>query len=100
VLERVRYQERPERFEYRLTAKGRDLWPVTMALLRWGDRHYATEGPPRLIRHRDCGGKVTERLQCDRCGADLELHDVEAVFGPGARRHREGEPVDGQPAAA
>src|SRR5436853_2887738 len=47
VFERVAYQERPERFEYRLTEKGRDLWPVTMALLRWGDRHYATEGPPR-----------------------------------------------------
>jgi DNA-binding HxlR family transcriptional regulator len=100
VLDRVRYQERPERFEYRLTEKGRDLWPVTMALLRWGDRHYATEGPPRLIRHRECGGNVTEHLRCDRCGADLELRDVEAVFGPGARRHREGEPVDGQPAAA
>ena len=37
---------------------------------------------------------------CDRCGADLELRDVEAVFGPGARHHREGEPVDGRPAAA
>ena len=58
------------------------------------------EGPPRLIRHRGCGGKVTERLRCDRCGADLELRDVEAVFGPGARHHREGEPVDGRPAAA
>jgi DNA-binding HxlR family transcriptional regulator len=100
VLEKVRYQERPERFEYRLTEKGLDLWPVTMALLRWGDRHYATEGPPRLIRHRGCGGNVTERLRCDRCGADLDLRDVEAVFGPGARRHREGEPVDGHPAAA
>lgn len=100
VLERRRYQERPERFEYRLTQKGRDLWPVTMALLRWGDRHYATEGAPRLVRHRDCGGSITERLRCDRCGADLELRDVEAFFGPGARRHREGEPVDDQPAAA
>src|SRR4051812_15920954 len=39
VLERVRYQERPERSEYRLTEKGLDLWPVTMALLRWGGRH-------------------------------------------------------------
>src|SRR3954452_18483703 len=100
VLERVRYQERPERFEYRLTEKGRDLWPVTMALLRWGDRHYATEGPPRLIRHRGCGGHVTEHLCCDRCGADLELREVEGVVGPGAGRHREGEPVDGPPAAA
>jgi DNA-binding HxlR family transcriptional regulator len=100
VLERRRYQERPERFEYRLTEKGRELWPVTMALLRWGDRYYATEGPPRLIRHRDCGGEVTERLRCDRCGADLDLQDVEAVFGPGAKRHGVGAPIDERPAAA
>ena len=100
VLERVRYQERPERFEYRLTEKGRDLWPVTMALLRWGDRHYASEGPPGSSATAAAAASVTERLRCDRCGADLELRDVEAVFGPGARRHREGEPVDGRPAAA
>jgi DNA-binding HxlR family transcriptional regulator len=86
VLERVRYQERPERFEYRLTAKGLDLWPVTMALLRWGDEHYrAAGGRPRVVRHRDCGGEVTRRLTCDRCGAELGPRDVTAEPGPGAR---------------
>src|SRR5438309_10460233 len=44
VLSRVLYQERPQRFEYRLTAKGRDLWPVIVALLQWGTEH-ALEGP-------------------------------------------------------
>src|SRR3954469_23934976 len=39
VLERRRYQERPERFEYRLTDKGLELWPVMVRLLQWGDRH-------------------------------------------------------------
>jgi DNA-binding HxlR family transcriptional regulator len=86
VLQRVRYQERPERFEYRLTAKGLDLWPVTMALLRWGDEHYLAQGGrPRIIRHRDCGGEVTPRLTCDRCGAELGPRDVTAEPGPGAR---------------
>ena len=46
VLEKVAYQERPERFEYRLTDKGRDLWPVLMALMQFGDRYYAPDGPP------------------------------------------------------
>jgi DNA-binding HxlR family transcriptional regulator len=100
ILEKRRYQQRPERFEYRLTDKGRGLWPITMALMHWGDRHYATDGPPRLVRHRGCGGNVTERLRCDRCGADLEIHDVEAVFGPGAHRHDAGDPIDDKPAAA
>jgi DNA-binding HxlR family transcriptional regulator len=38
LVERVRYQERPPRDEYRLTRKGRDLWKVTTALREWGDR--------------------------------------------------------------
>src|SRR6266511_5373666 len=40
ILRRVPYQERPVRFEYRLTDKGRELWPVMMTLMQWGDRHY------------------------------------------------------------
>jgi DNA-binding HxlR family transcriptional regulator len=86
VLERVRYQERPERFEYHLTAKGRDLWPVLMALLQFGDRHYAPAGPPLLVTHRGCGGELTARLTCDRCGAELGPADVQAGPGPGATR--------------
>jgi len=83
ILERRLYQERPERHEYRLTEKGRDLWPVTVALLKWGDRYYAEEGPPRLILHRGCGGEITERLRCAKCGTDVSSRDVEARPGPG-----------------
>ena len=43
ILDRVPYQERPVRHEYRLTAKGRDLSPALVALMRWGDR-WASEG--------------------------------------------------------
>jgi DNA-binding HxlR family transcriptional regulator len=85
ILERRLYQERPERYEYRLTDKGRDLWPITIGLLKWGDRYYAENGPPRVILHRGCGGEVTERLRCAKCGADLTARDVEARPGPGAK---------------
>jgi DNA-binding HxlR family transcriptional regulator len=88
ILERRRYQEHPERFEYRLTQKGRDMWPVMMALVNWGNRYAAPNGPPRLILHRDCGGEVTDRLTCSKCGAELTVRDVEARPGPGARRRR------------
>jgi DNA-binding HxlR family transcriptional regulator len=84
VLAKVRYQERPERFEYRLTDKGLDLWPVLFALMRYGDRHYAPDGPPMLITHRGCGGELTDRRACARCGAELTVSDVEAHPGPGA----------------
>jgi DNA-binding HxlR family transcriptional regulator len=86
ILRRVRYQERPARYEYRLTRKGTDLWPVLVALLKWGDRHHAPSGPPVVIRHRDCGGEIDDRRRCQRCGADLEAWEVVAQRGPGSAR--------------
>jgi DNA-binding HxlR family transcriptional regulator len=85
ILQRVPYQERPVRFEYRLTQKGLDLWPVIMMLLQFGDRYYlAPGGAPIVVRHRDCGGEVTGHLTCAKCGAELGGRDVVAEPGPGA----------------
>jgi DNA-binding HxlR family transcriptional regulator len=84
VLRRVRYQERPDRHEYRLTRKGVELWPVMMTLLKWGDRHYAPEGPPMIIGHAGCTGALTDDLTCDACGVRLRPNDVIARPGPGA----------------
>ena len=85
LLERRRYQERPERFEYRLTEKGLDLWPAVVALMQWGDRHLAAStGPPLVLVHRDCGGAVDDRRTCSECGAVLGPRDVRAAPGPGA----------------
>ena len=83
ILERVRYQDRPARFEYRLTEKGIDLWPVMMTMMQWGDRYYAPEGRPRIIRHRGCGGELTDHLKCSKCGAELGARDVAPEPGPG-----------------
>jgi DNA-binding HxlR family transcriptional regulator len=83
ILRKEQYQERPPRYEYRLTQKGRDLWPVLITLLQWGDRHLADAGPPVILKHRDCGGGVDAHLRCDRCGADLEAGDVKPAYGPG-----------------
>ena len=85
LLERRRYQERPERFEYRLTDRGLDLWPAIVALMQWGDRHLAEgDGPPLVLEHRGCGGPVTDRRTCAHCGADLGVRDVHVTAGPGA----------------
>jgi DNA-binding HxlR family transcriptional regulator len=85
ILEKVPYQQRPLRNEYRLTAKGLDLWPVVVELLQWGDRHLApAAGPPIVLRHRGCGGMLGERRICTGCGAPLEVGDVRAEAGPGA----------------
>ena len=85
VLERRLYEQRPPRYEYRLTEKGLDLWPTMVALMQWGDR-YATPpgGPAVLLEHRDCGGAVDEHRVCAKCGAKLTMRDVRALPGPGA----------------
>src|ERR1700712_112974 len=78
ILERRAYQESPPRHEYFLTAKGLDLWPALIALRGWGDR-YSTgpDGPPSLILHKNCGGEVSDRGICERCGEVLNARDAE-----------------------
>ena len=84
VLERRRYQDRPPRDEYRLTPMGVDLFPVLMALTRWGDRWLAAgRGPPTQFRHTKCGQLTQARVVC-ACGEELGAHNVRPVLGPGA----------------
>ena len=84
VLERIEYQQRPRRFEYMLTPKGVDLWPVLVALLKWGDKHAFPDGPPMIMRHAGCGGEVDDRRMCTHCGKPLEANEVRVEPGPGA----------------
>jgi DNA-binding HxlR family transcriptional regulator len=85
LCERHPYGERPVRHEYRLTDKGRALWPVLVELMEWGDRHAPSPGgPPTVLRHIDCGGTLTRNRTCARCGALLDYGDVRAEPGPGA----------------
>jgi DNA-binding HxlR family transcriptional regulator len=84
VFDRVEYQQRPQRFEYRLTAIGRELGVPVVSLMHWGDRHLAgPEGPPRLSRHRDCGGDLHARLVCDTCGRAATADSIDLPPGPG-----------------
>ncbi len=84
ILARVRYQERPPRFEYRLTEKGIDLYPVIVALLRWGDRWMAgPEGPPIELLHKSCGSHVMPALTCPSCKEEVNARTMSARPGPG-----------------
>lgn len=85
VLKRVQYSERPPRFEYRLTRRGVDLFPVLMAMTEFGDRHApAPGGPARVFKHKACDHPIDQRhLRCDHCGTDVEAWDVYQEEGPG-----------------
>ena len=85
MLERVPDPERPGRPKYELTTKGRELAPVLIVLMKWGDLHYPTPGgPPRLTLHANCGGNIGPDLHCERCGKRAEAGEIELPPGPGA----------------
>ncbi|MEU2073864.1 MULTISPECIES: helix-turn-helix domain-containing protein [unclassified Streptomyces] len=76
IMERVPYQDKPVRYEYRLTPVGRDLTRAVIALMQWGDRNLPQElGPPRRADHIGCDGSVHVELRCTDCGR--AVHDEE-----------------------
>ncbi|MEE2061347.1 winged helix-turn-helix transcriptional regulator [Rhodococcus artemisiae] len=88
VLDTVPYQESGHRtrHEYRLTDKGRDLYPILIALLQWGDRYCADpEGPALTVRHHDCGEPIAAVVQCE-AGHRVEPRNAHVLPGPGAQR--------------
>jgi DNA-binding HxlR family transcriptional regulator len=78
IMEKVPYQDKPVRHEYRLTPMGRDLTRAVIALMQWGDRNLPSdEGPPRRAEHIGCEGHVHVHLGCDKC--ERPIHDEEVA---------------------
>ena len=87
VLERRRYEERPPRYEYKLTEKGRDLLPVVLSMMRWGNRWETSGEPPVTLSHMTCGHETEPVTVCSHCGDPLQLHNVRAEPIPVRARH-------------
>lgn len=68
ILERRQYSEHPARYEYHLTEAGRELYPVILTLMRWGDEHLAGDGGPPLVLQHSCGSALVARVVCEACG--------------------------------
>ena len=89
IFETREYQDpgQRRRREYRLTAKGWDLFPVLVALMQFGDKHLAgDDGEPWLVRHKSCGHPVRAEVRCSHDHQVLTPRDTESVPGPGARQ--------------
>ena len=83
VITRVPYQDNPPRNEYRLTEKGLDLFPVISTVINWGDKYYAGEhGPPILRRHTSCGEDVQPVLCCPQCHEEIGPRSMETRSRP------------------
>ncbi len=72
IFERRKYQDLPERFEYRLTDMGKDLYGAFIVMGAWGDRWLSGGEPPLLLLHKDCGHDFTPMVICDRCRKPID----------------------------
>lgn len=88
VFERRPYAARPDRFDYRLTAKGRGLYPASLLLLAWGDRWLFPDGAPVILVHAPCGQATTAVARCGGCGGAVDAssvrYEADAANPPGA----------------
>jgi DNA-binding HxlR family transcriptional regulator len=83
VLMRIPYSEHPPRYDYKLTQKGKDLWPVLTAMRQWGDQYSAPSGPPVELVHNSCGHTTHAEMTCAWCNERLTYRNVHAIPGPG-----------------
>jgi DNA-binding HxlR family transcriptional regulator len=84
ILKRVKYSDAPARFEYRLTEKGRDLYPLSLVAWSW-ERRWAPKGAgiPLTLQHRACGHEMLPTVACSHCGGSLSVRDTYYRPGPG-----------------
>ena len=88
LLEKRRYEERPPRYEYRLTDKGRAFWDVLAAMWRFGmDWQWGDEDPPLVLRDRDTGDEVQPVVVDEATGERLDVRRLRV-----SQRRHPGEP--------
>lgn len=81
ILSANLYQQKPDRYEYRLTEKGKELYPVLLALVHWGDKwHLDQEQVPVSLVHRACGHATHAVPVCAECGEEMQFGDTNAVL--------------------
>ncbi len=88
VIRREPYSKHPPRHEYRLTAMGRDLWPVVIALKHWGDRWLGEGEPAVQIVHKGCGQVTEPQMTCSNCSAPMSAHDAEPQLSTSFKQER------------
>lgn len=77
IIDRIKYRERPARYEYRLSPKGRDVYRQTLAIHEWANRWLIAPGrEPLLLHHTPCDRDLQGEVVCSRCEQALDPHEV------------------------
>jgi DNA-binding HxlR family transcriptional regulator len=85
ILERRPYAEHPGRtlYQYRLTEKGLELYPILLTLMKWGNKYGGFEnGPPVRLIHRTCGKETVPEFVCSECGGEIDPREMTPVADP------------------
>ena len=91
LVYRQRYSERPPRYEYHLTEKGADFFPVMMALRAWGETWLRLPGedPSVEYTHLTCGHSAGFGPLCDHCAKPLKREELQAAQSRAAKAERD-----------
>ncbi|MGJ6124885.1 helix-turn-helix domain-containing protein [Mycolicibacterium sp. Y3] len=93
IVDRHAYSERPRRYDYRLTEKGRDFLPVMLALRAWGETWCKDADEPVAIhlRHTECGTELALDGTCPACArivpAPQTTSELDPQFAAERKRH-------------
>ncbi|GAA3755477.1 helix-turn-helix domain-containing protein [Microbacterium kribbense] len=82
LLQRRLYQNRPDRYEYRLSESGIELYPMFLAMKAWGDRWLGGDAGRVILHHELCGKDCSPRVTCDRCGKPVHAREVRYRIEP------------------
>lgn len=87
IVYRDVYEEARNRADYKLTEKGLDLYPITVAVARWGDKWLDDgDGAPVEYIHKDCGEIADPKVCCSNCGGEIVANNTIGVPGPGIQK--------------
>ncbi|TWP50556.1 helix-turn-helix transcriptional regulator [Lentzea tibetensis] len=82
LLDRVPYAAEPDRFDYRLTQAGKELFPAIVILMQWGDEYVPDpDGPAVVLEHTTCGKDADAYVACRQCGEEINAQNVTARPG-------------------
>ncbi len=77
IIDRHLYSTHPNRYEYKLTKRGRDMYPIFIALRQWGETWLDDASTPELkLVHKPCGKELIPSLDCSACREEVKVEDI------------------------